>query len=406
MQSVPIVAAAALIAVAYVYASGHARRVWRPILLLAAGFAPFQILNVLIAVATGVWRDFWMAYIYANWKYGRSVGNFLSDIPGLASTIMDTREIHFLVVALLVPIAVSLYLVIRGDKEPEYLRLLGGGAVTAITVAGLIRFGALAQTGNYQWGYTLILSTAALVFAFLVVKAFLRDHRAGAFAVLSAALLGSAVFSVYAPHHILPHYMELLIIPISTVMGWLLLYQATPGKAIRAGSKVRSYRGFSFVIFVIAVTVGGERTLLHSVGNNFWAAQEKMALPEGRFIDSLTKPGSSIVVWGWRPEIYLSSGRVPATRDTNMSRLFSYGKELNLHYQDRFLRDLQRSRAELIVDALDVSCCYLNDRTTSGFEQLPSINSYIQANYILVAEKFKERFYLRRDLAGINDLVR
>jgi hypothetical protein len=32
--------------------------------------------------------------------------------------------------------------------------------------------------------------------------------------------------------------------------------------------------------------------------------------------------------------------------------------------------------------------------------QVPSINSYIQAHYVLVAEKFKERFYLRRDLAG------
>jgi hypothetical protein len=32
-----------------------------------------------------------------------------------------------------------------------------------------------------------------------------------------------------------------------------------------------------------------------------------------------------------------------------------------LHSQDRFLRDPQHSRAERIVDALDMSCCYLND---------------------------------------------
>jgi len=83
-----------------------------------------------------------------------------------------------------------------------------------------------------------------------------------------------------------------------------------------------------------------------------------------------------------------------------MSRFFSYGSELNRYYQDRFLQDLERSRAKLIVDALDVSCCNLNNRAVSGFERLPAIDGYIQAHYFLAGEKYKERFYLRRDRPG------
>ena len=81
-QSTPILAAAAAVAAASVYVSGHAQRWWRPIALLAAGFLPLQLLNLLILTAVGALREFWMAYLVANWKYGRAAGsNFLGDLP-------------------------------------------------------------------------------------------------------------------------------------------------------------------------------------------------------------------------------------------------------------------------------------------------------------------------------------
>jgi hypothetical protein len=397
MQCVPIVAAASLVAGASVYLSGHARRSWRPILLLAAGFAPIQILNFLILAATGQLRNFWLAYISANWNYSQPV-SFFSDINALAPTIMATRDMHFLVVALLVPVTLSVYVTLRGDREPEWLRLLGVLTITAITVGGLVQFRNLAQPETYKLGCTVILSTAAVLTVFLVVKGFLRDRQVGMFGILAATLLAASLFAVHAPHRLFAHYLELLIVPISTAIGWLLI--RSTGNVTGTTSRKGRYRGLSIVLFLILVTVGGEYSLVQNVGYNFGSAQETLALPAGRLIDSLNPSGSGIVVWGWCPEIYLSSGRVPATRDGNIGLLFAVGKGLNLRYQDRFLGDLKRSRAGLIVDALEVSCCNLNDRKVYGFEQLPAINSYIQAHYVLVAEKYRERFYLRRDLAG------
>ena len=257
--------------------------------------------------------------------------------------------------------------------------------MASITVIGLLRFKNLAQPAAWQSGCTLILALTGVCVAFLLVKGYFPDPRVGMFGILAAAILGAAVFSVYASHQTFQHYMELLIIPIATVTGWLLIRHA-------------ARQGIAVVLCVLAVTIGAEIALLQEVSYNFYAAQEKMALPEGALVDRLTTPGSSIVVWGWRPEIYISAGRIPGTRDTNMSRFFNYGKDLNLHYQERFLRDLKRSRAELIVDALDTSCCNLNDRSKHGFELVPSIDAYIRAHYVLVAEQYQERFYLRRDL--------
>jgi hypothetical protein len=49
---------------------------------------------------------------------------------------------------------------------------------------------------------------------------------------------------------------------------------------------------------------------------------------------------------------------------------------------------------------VDVSCCNVNVRARYGFEAVPPVNSYIHANYVLVAEKYQQRFYRRRDLAN------
>ncbi len=261
----------------------------------------------------------------------------------------------------------------------------GSFATAAMAAAVLVTFQIAGKPGGRQLGCSLILLGAAGAIAFLAVRGFLPDRRVGMLGVLGAAILGAALFSIYASHLILPHYTELLIVPISTVAGWLM---------IRYGGG----RGFALAACLIAATVGGEMALLRNVGYNLYAAQEKMALPEGRLIDRLTAPGSSIVVWGWRPEIYLSAGRIPGTRDTNMSRFFNYGEDLNRHYRERFLRDVKRNRPELIVDALDTSCCGLNHRNVQAFESIPAIRSYIETNYVLVAEQYRERFYLRSDL--------
>jgi hypothetical protein len=191
------------------------------------------------------------------------------------------------------------------------------------------------------------------------------------------ALIGAAVTAIYLSPQKFPHYLELLIVPFSTLIGFLLIRQG---------------RRFSTAFFALALTLAGESALWVRSKDNLWEAHETMAYPGGSLIRTLTRPGSRIVVWGWRPELYLSAGRIPATRESNV---FYSGFEGD---GDRILRNLKRTRPDLIVDAIDVSCCNVNNRTRYGFEAVPSVNSYIHANYALVAEKYREKFYLRKDL--------
>jgi hypothetical protein len=367
MQSVPILAAAAVCAAGAVCLSRQTRPWWRPVLLLAAGFAPLPLLNFLIAAAAGVVRQATAGYIGGNAHFSRSTSNFFADVPAFPATIAATTEMQFLVLILLSLAAVTVYAAVRGDREPELRRFAGSGIVAAAVFAGLARFQILFHSPTLRALCTLIALAALGILVWLVFRR--------AFGIFSLSLLGAGLFAIYLSPQKYPHYMELLIVPISTLIGWLLM---------RQGPRL------STVAVALALIVAAEIALIGHVRANLWEAHETMAFPGGSLIQRLTHPGAVIVVWGWRPEIYLSAGRIPATRESNVYYLGSGA--------DRILRDLKRTRPELIVDAVDVSCCLIDDRKRFGFEGTPLVNSYIYDNYALVAEKYRERFYLRKDL--------
>uniref|UniRef100_Q029U1 Glycosyltransferase RgtA/B/C/D-like domain-containing protein n=1 Tax=Solibacter usitatus (strain Ellin6076) TaxID=234267 RepID=Q029U1_SOLUE len=374
MQSVPILAAAAAFAAIAVCLSRQVRPWWRPAVLLAAGFVPLQLLNLLVAVAAGVTREASAGYVTGNAHLSRSTSNFFAGAPALAATIAATAEMQFLILILLSLAAVTLYAALRGDRERETLRFPGSALVAAAVYTGLFQFQVLFHSPALR---TLCAVIALVAFGIVAYLAFTSDR---AFGVFSLVLPAAAIFSIYLSPQKFPHYMELLIVPLSTLIGWFL---------IRQGPRR------STVFVAIALFLTAEIPLLDHVRPNVSAAHETMAFPGGSLIRSLTHPGSTIVVWGWRPELYLSAGRIPATREANV---FYTGKDADPHFAERVLGRFKRARPELIVDALNVSCCYVNDRKRFGFEAVPEVNSYLQANYVLVAEKYSEKFYLRRDL--------
>jgi hypothetical protein len=367
MQSVPIMAAAAVFSAITVWRSRQVQPWWRPLLLLAAGFAPLQLLNLLIAAAAGVLREASVGYLAGNAHFARSAGHWTPDVSAIVASVVVTPEMQYLVLVLLSLAAATLYASVRREREHDLPRLAGCAAVAAAAWFGLARVLPSLHSPASQNLCMGIFFAALGAFAWLAFKR--------AFGIFALVLAGAAFFALYLSPQKFPHYMELLIVPISTLLGWLL---------IRQGPRL------STVVVALAMIVAAETTLLHGVKANLSQAAERVAMPSGSLIRSLTHSGPSVVVWGWRPELYLAAGRIPATRESNF---FYYGAQA-----DYVLQGLTRARPELIVDALDVSCCYVLDRKHFGFEAVPAIDAYVQANYTLVSEKDRQRFYLRKDL--------
>jgi hypothetical protein len=367
MQSVPIMAAAAVFSAITVWRNRQVQPWWRPVLLLAAGFAPLQLLSLLIAAAAGVLREASVGYLAGNAHFSRSTGQWTPDVPAIVASVVVTTEMQFLVLVLLSLAAVTLYAAVRGERERDLPRLAGCAAVAAAAYFGLARVLPLLHSPASQNLCIGIFVAALGAFSWLAFKR--------TFGIFALALLGATFFALYLSPQKFPHYMVLLIAPVSILIGWLLM---------RQGPRL------STVVVALATIAAAETTLLHGVRANLSQAHEKVAAPSGGLIRSLTHSNPSVVVWGWRPELYLAAGRIPATRESN----FFY----NGAQADYLLQGLTRARPELIVDALDTSCCYIFDRKHFGFEAVPAIDAYVHANYALVAEKDRERFYLRKDL--------
>ncbi len=386
MQSVPIVVAMSAVAVAYVHASGWAKW-WKPTLLFLAGAAPLAVLNAAFCLLTGVWPDFVMAYIIANQRYADVQASVIIDLPWFVAYLVDTIEIRYLLFTFFALAAAYSYQRARGgilNDAAAFLRMAGIGA-TAFAAAIFIR----GWNSGADYAYVLWIAILAIPTYFVLSyrKRLFGNDSLSWFGITALAALGAALFSIYKPHHPFPHYLLLLIVPVCAGMAWMVMRQAG--------------RGFSFVSLFVVLTV--------AYGSYLWGSQDNQALTripyalrplEGNLIRAMTSPGSQIVVWGWTVGPYLGSGRIPATRDTNMANFFStLWPEISTYYRQRFVRDLMDNPAELFIDAVGPKSWAFTD-SRFNFEQCPEIKAYIDLHYVHLVDLYEQRYYLRRDLVG------
>jgi hypothetical protein len=219
-----------------------------------------------------------------------------------------------------------------------------------------------------------------------LVKAFGGDRTLFWLGLLSGAVLGASAFSVYRAHHMFPHYILLMVIPLCATMGWMLLRQPSPRLA--------------FVLLFLALFAGCTWQLVPSISTSFETYHpDTMATPAGNLIRTLTPPGPTLEVWGAYGALYLQAGRPPALRDATIGTEF-VSDPVGEYYRRRFLREMRQYRPGMFVDARKLSCCFVSD-PANGFELVPAIKAYVDANYIQVGDRWDMRFFLRRDLAEV-----
>jgi hypothetical protein len=400
MQAVPIVAAEALVAVACVYATGNAGKVWKPPLLFAAGGLPLPLLNAVLCLSAGVWGDFWMSYVRANSSYADSQSTFVHNLQGFIQYVVDPNEVlFFLFIVLALGVAFVADRVRRGmsSEHSVFVQL----TAVAIAVASALLLAPLNRLTIYAFLGILAFCAVLLYLGLLYSREELGADPLRWYGILALASIGASVFSVYVAHHFFVHYLLLIFGPLCAGMAWMLARQT-------AG------RPFLALLIVLVVTYQ----------NYLWSFQDdhvfknviaNLQPPEGEFIRSLTSPRGRIFVWGWTIRPYLASGRVPSTRDTNVSNCFrAYNlmtsppvitqtpasKEVSEYYEHRIANDLRANPPELFIDAVGPASWFLNDPKFYGFEHFPEIAAFVKDNYVFFKDAYEQRYYRRRDLAS------
>jgi hypothetical protein len=422
MQSVPIIAALAGVALAFVYATGNAGKLWRPVLLLFSGVMPLLIINAILCIAGGVWKNFWISYIVSNWNSPNPVNGLTSALPEFVKFAFIADEVRFFVFTVLALAVVYWLQSRRGGHTREWKTFLQMVTI-GVMVIGAATFVRDNLAGNYSYLFFIAMAGIPMYLLLFFTEEPFSGDRLRWFGFLALASVAAAFFSAYAPHRPFFHYLLFLFLPLCTVMTWMLIRQCGAAETSQ-GSEVpnkleQSYgarRRIAFVSFFAALIVAYQSYMWSFQDNGLFKHPAfTIRPPEGDFIRSLTDSKAKIAVWGWTVRPYLGSGRVPATRDTNTNYAFRglnlmtsppveigtpAEKRISRYYRQRFLHDLRLNRAELLIDATGPTSWFLTDSKLFTFEKLPEIDAYVKANYVYLVDLYGQRYFLRRDLAS------
>jgi hypothetical protein len=404
MQAVPILACVAAVAVAYLHRGGHAGRWWRPSLLFGAGLAPLLLANALICASAGVWHDFWMEYIVGNYYYVEPHGTLTVEMQRFIDFALGITDIRMLVTSLVAILAAYVY---QKRQEPgdDPAMLLKTGAVGGIVAAGT--FWLLGNAGGTVVGYAVLISMLILATSFLLLfrRPDWNPGRVRWFGFLSGGVLATAATVAYVPHRLYGHYLILTVFPISVATAWTVVAaseDARPfvGKNDEDIGERRNPR-VAFLLVFAALTLACQLFELGSPDRFAFAGlTPSVRVPESDVIDTLVPPSGQITVWGWNGKPYVGAGRVSALKDLFAGQLFDTNGVVQEYYRAGYLSGLQRHRPELFIDASDTSLGGFANRKVHGFDQIPAINAFIQANYVRILDQYGQRFYIRRDLAA------
>jgi hypothetical protein len=198
----------------------------------------------------------------------------------------------------------------------------------------------------------------------------------------------------------LPHDFVGVVPFLGLVIGYGLT-EALEVKEPRSAPQVAGALVFlgGLILFVVLGNLTVYRNM-HHVRDLGAAFQNPQRDPIVRYVEERTNPWDTIFVWGYRPEIYVSSGRYPASRYVfagypsgvipwfYATRAEDEGRVVP-GSREQLVRDLEESRPELIIDA---------GRTLAGryMFDIPPLRTYLDAHYCFMRNVDGEPIYRRR----------
>jgi hypothetical protein len=174
--------------------------------------------------------------------------------------------------------------------------------------------------------------------------------------IASASLAVTALLCIARPGYQHPHYLLLLTLPCLYLSGisWgvILGLPDRNGEQRRPPIAILAVAALPLVLIARSLTVGGF-VLEGDRQDDFLrrALKPCSSSQESQIAAALTSEHDTIAVWGWRPDIYVESKRMPAVRDVEPSGAILPGR-----YRDacrrRFLDDITENKPALFIDAV------------------------------------------------------
>lgn len=185
-----------------------------------------------------------------------------------------------------------------------------------------------------------------------------------------------------------PHHFLYFLLPCSLFTGFFI-------HQLSAFSS--HWRWLSLSTQLIFMLIG----LLHIVNNediNMYKtahSRQKEMSSISKAILTFAKPGDYLAVWGWSCEYYVET-QMPQGINENHSVRAAMQHPLQKAYYDRYIRDLQRTRPKVFVDAMTSRTRWMRDPKKYGHQNYPELAKFVADNYVFKAEIDSVKIYVAR----------
>ena len=275
------------------------------------------------------------------------------------------------------------------------------------TSSKLENFGALiASSRSLSW-----LAFIALVFSVFGSALYLLqrrkrslqpvDHEIPPYASYAFVYLAAAALAAARPGNAFLHYLLFLIMPLGFLIG-TIHGEIKRSIDIEAEPKSGLVRGSYLFLTLVLLMSAAIPVAARMKSGSHYLQQRSLYLqnyrgPVAEAILKIATPGSSMVVWGFSPNLYVESGLIQSTRYGFNSWQIE-PNPLRSEFIEKYVLDLLDARPMVFVDAMSQTMFY-----TSPFDPamrhdaIPAIAEVVGRHYEQVNEIQGVRLYRRKD---------
>ena len=228
----------------------------------------------------------------------------------------------------------------------------------------------------------------------------------GAWIGAAAIVVASAVYAVERAHHPLGHYLLLMLVPVAWLVGGALGPSYHP-PAPRVRLAIASVAAVFVIVCGDVASIRPNPFLAAALGKTAdlaWYQDAVLRLsvrrPEERALLRTVPRDASMAVWGWQPDVYVVSGALMGTRDSQTQFAIWRGPYRD-YYRERFLTDLRTRRPAFFLDAVRGKRYAFMTLTSPAdrHESDSRLTAYVDRTFRFVAAANGLRLYVRKDAA-------
>lgn len=214
------------------------------------------------------------------------------------------------------------------------------------------------------------------------------------FQLAALILLATATACVFAPGRPFNHYLNLLTLPLSLLLGFTLVVLLQPATALPVAQRRL------LVAFFLVCCVAPQALLRASNRPDpfeyYNTADRGPAYRElASAVRAMTMPGEALGVWGWRSSLYVETGLRQATRQAHNEAQLIVGP-WQQYFLRRYLADFQTNQPPVFVDTMGPKNFRYQYRRW-GHEIYPPLDEWVRTHYTFLAEVDAARIYVRND---------